>query len=164
MKLVSATEVISAGPEGIILESVLEGYTEYYSADLSEKVVRGMTENALKGIYNGGTIPFGYMIDETRHYQPDPLLAPYVEQTFQKYADGATMTDLRDWLKAHNIKNSMGGEMSYNTIQRMLSNRRYISELRLRDVVQPNAIPALVSGELVGARPLHLAPQDRSVA
>ena len=157
VKLVSATEVISAGPEGIILESVLEGYAEYYSADLSEKVVRGMTENALKGIYNGGTIPFGYMIDETRHYQPDPLLAPYVEQTFQKYADGATMTDLRDWLKAHNIKNSMGGEMSYNTIQRMLSNRRYIGELRLRDVVQPNAIPALVSGELVGVRPLHLA-------
>ena len=77
---------------------------------------------------------------------------------------GATMTDLRDWLKAHNIKNSMGGEMSYNTIQRMLSNRRYIGELRLRDVVQPNAIPALVSGELVGARPLHLAAQDRSVA
>ena len=164
VKLVSATEVISAGPEGIILESVLEGYAEYYSADLSEKVVRGMTENALKGIYNGGTIPFGYMIDETRHYQPDPLLAPYVEQTFQKYVDGATMTDLRDWLKAHNIKNSMGGEMSYNTIQRMLSNRRYIGELRLRDVVQPNAIPALVSGELVGARPLHLATQDRSVA
>ena len=148
VKLISATEVISAGPEGIILESVLEGYAEYYSADLSEKVVRGMTENALKGIYNGGTIPFGYMIDETRHYQPDPLLAPYVEQTFQKYADGATMTDLRDWLKAHNIKNSMGGEMSYNTIQRMLSNRRYIGELRLRDVVQPNAIPVLVSEEL----------------
>ena len=51
VKLVSATEVISAGPEGIILESVLEGYAEYYSADLSEKVVRGMTENALKGVY-----------------------------------------------------------------------------------------------------------------
>ena len=96
VKLVSATEVISAGPEGIILESVLEGYAEYYSADLSEKVVRGMTENALKGIYNGGTIPFGYMIDETRHYQPDPLLAPYVEQTFQKYADGATPTPASD--------------------------------------------------------------------
>ena len=49
--------------------------------------------------------------------------------------------------------------MSYNTIQRMLRNRRYIGELRLRDVVQPNAIPALVSGELVGARPLHLLSQ-----
>ena len=164
VKLVSATEVISAGPEGIILESVLEGYAEYYSADLSEKVVRGMTENALKGIYNGGTIPFGYMIDETRHYQPDPLLAPYVEQTFQKYADGATMTDLRDWLKAHNIKNSMGGEMSYNTIQRMLSNRRYIGELRLRDVVQPNAIPALVSEELFNKVQEKLAKNKKAPA
>ncbi len=48
VKLVSATEIISEGPEGIILESVLEGYAEYYSADLAEKVVRGQTENILK--------------------------------------------------------------------------------------------------------------------
>ena len=40
VKLMSATEIISEGPEGIILESVLEGYAEYYSADLAEKVVR----------------------------------------------------------------------------------------------------------------------------
>ena len=48
VKLMSATEIISEGPEGIILESVLEGYAEYYSADLAEKVVRGQTENILK--------------------------------------------------------------------------------------------------------------------
>lgn len=43
VKVVSATEAISEGAEGIILESVLEGYAEYYSAELSEKVIRGMT-------------------------------------------------------------------------------------------------------------------------
>ena len=64
VKVVSATEVISDGAEGIILESVLEGYAEYYSADLSEKVVRGMTENALKSKYNGGTSHTG----NTRRY------------------------------------------------------------------------------------------------
>ena len=48
VRVVSATEKISEGAEGIILESVLEGMAEYYSADLSEKVTRGMTENALK--------------------------------------------------------------------------------------------------------------------
>ena len=37
VKLMSATEIISEGPEGIILESVLEGYAEYYSADLVRK-------------------------------------------------------------------------------------------------------------------------------
>jgi len=59
IKVVSATEVISEGAEGIILESVLEGYAEYYSADLSEKVIWGMTDNALKCKYNGGTRPSG---------------------------------------------------------------------------------------------------------
>ena len=63
VKVVSATEVISEGAEGIILESVLEGYVEYYSADLSEKVVRGMTDNALKCKFNGDTLPIGYVID-----------------------------------------------------------------------------------------------------
>lgn len=46
VKVISATEAISEGAEGIILESVLEGMAEYYSADLAEKVKRGMTENA----------------------------------------------------------------------------------------------------------------------
>lgn len=55
--------IISEGPEGIILESVLEGYADYYSADLSEKVIRGMTENARKGKFTGGAIPFGYIIN-----------------------------------------------------------------------------------------------------
>ena len=60
--MVSATEVISDGAEGIILENVLKGYAEYYSADLSEKVVRGMTENGLKSKYNGGTRPVGHLM------------------------------------------------------------------------------------------------------
>lgn len=48
MKVVSVTESIFEGAEGILLESLLEGMAEYYSAELSEKVVRGLTENALK--------------------------------------------------------------------------------------------------------------------
>ena len=84
VKVVSATEVISDGAEGIILESVLEGYAEYYSADLSEKVVRGMTENALKSKYNGGTLPIGYQIDSDQCFQLDPLTAPFVHEAFQR--------------------------------------------------------------------------------
>ena len=59
IKVVSATEVISEGAEGIILESVLEGYAEYFSADLAEKVIRGQKENALKCKSNGGSVPIG---------------------------------------------------------------------------------------------------------
>lgn len=55
---------------------MLEGIAEYYSADLSEKVVRGMTENLLKGKFNGGSIPIGYTIDKEKHFQIDPVVAP----------------------------------------------------------------------------------------
>ena len=37
IKVVSAKENISEGPEGIILESMLEGMAEYYSAELSQQ-------------------------------------------------------------------------------------------------------------------------------
>ena len=148
VKLMSATEVISDGPEGIILESVLEGYAEYYSADLSEKVVRGMTENALKGKYNGGAVPIGYVIDAEQRFQPDSLTAPFVAEAFKRYNEGATMTEIRDWLNERHIKNPRGGPMTYNTVQHMLNNRRYIGELKYRDILITDAIPPIVSAEL----------------
>ena len=77
VKVMSATESISEGSEGILLESVLEGMAEYYSADLSEKVIRGHTENALKCKYNGGTLPIGYTTDKEQNYHIDPLTAPF---------------------------------------------------------------------------------------
>jgi DNA invertase Pin-like site-specific DNA recombinase len=48
VKVVSAMENISDGPEGIILEAMLDGMADYYSAELSVKVKRGQKENALK--------------------------------------------------------------------------------------------------------------------
>ena len=148
VKLVSATEVISEGPEGIILESVLEGYAEYYSADLSEKVIRGMTENALKGKFTGGAIPFGYIINADHRFEIDPLTAPFVAETFQRYNDGQTMREIRDWLNEKGVKNQRGGPMTFNTIQHMLNNLRYVEKLKYRDILIPDAIPPIVSVEL----------------
>ena len=148
VKLVSATEVISAGPEGIILESVLEGYAEYYSADLAEKVVRGQTENILKGRCNGGRGTFGYTLDSERKFHIDPLAFPFVLESFRKYRDGLTMKEIRDWLNENGIKNPVGGAFTYNSVEHMLKNRRYIGELKFRDVVVPDAIPPIVPLEL----------------
>ena len=44
---------IAEGSQGILGEILLEGMAEYYSAELSEKVIRGQTENALKGKCTG---------------------------------------------------------------------------------------------------------------
>ncbi len=63
VKLLSAMENIPDTPEGIILESLLEGMAEYYSAELAQKVKRGMHETRLKGYFTGGTLPYGYKLD-----------------------------------------------------------------------------------------------------
>ena len=148
VKLVSATEIISEGPEGIILESVLEGYAEYYSADLAEKVVRGQTENILKGRCNGGRGTFGYTLDSERKFHIDPLASPFVLESFRKYRNGLTMKEIRDWLNENGIKNPVGGAFTYNSVEHMLKNRRYIGELKFRDVVVPDAIPPIIPLEL----------------
>ena len=57
VKVLSAMENIPDTPEGIILESLLEGMNQYFSAELSQKVKRGMRETRLKGYYQGGGLP-----------------------------------------------------------------------------------------------------------
>ena len=66
VKVISTTELIPDSPEGIIFESMLEGYAEYYSAELSQKVRRGMNETRLKGNYTGGHILYGYKKQEKK--------------------------------------------------------------------------------------------------
>ena len=148
VRVISATENISENPEGILLESMLEGYAEYYSAELAVKVTRGMVENALKGKYNGGTVTLGYRIDENRSYQIDPITAPAVRQMFEMYAAGATMQEIVNNMNAMGIRSGQGNPMTINGVTRMLHNRKYIGEYKFKDVVQPDMIPAIIEQEL----------------
>ena len=152
VKVLSATELISQNAEGILLESMLEGYAEYYSAELSEKVLRGLTENALKCKYNGGTLPIGYCIDSNQFFQIDPLTAPAVLDAFKSYAEGASMREVTDELNIKGVRTKRGGKISTNSVTRMLHNRKYIGEYKYRDIVQPNGIPAIVPRELFQER------------
>lgn len=148
VKVISATEVISEGAEGIILESVLEGYAEYYSAELSEKVIRGMTENALKCQYNGGFVPVGFKIDENKHYQLDELVAPLVREAFTMYVNGRPIKDIVNFFNDNGVISSQGKPLTKTSVSAILQNRKYIGEYKYRDVVVPNGVPAVVSDEL----------------
>lgn len=148
VEVISATEVISKGAEGIILEAVLEGYAEYYSADLSEKVIRGMTENALKCKYNGGNVPIGYIIDDNKHYQIDKLAAPFVKDAFEMYASNMTMKEITEYLNQKGVRTSKNNNIEIRNMSVILRNRKYIGEYRYMNIVIPDGIPQIVSKEL----------------
>ena len=148
VEVISATEVISKGAEGIILEAVLEGYAEYYSADLSEKVIRGMTKNALKCKYNGGNVPIGYIIDDNKHYQIDKLAAPFVKDAFEMYASNMTMKEITEYLNQKGVRTSRNNNIEIRNMSVILRNRKYIGEYRYMNIVIPDGIPQIVSKEL----------------
>lgn len=159
VRVISAKESISEGAEGIILESVLEGYAEYYSVELAEKVNRGMKDNALKAMYNGGVTPLGYYVDEEQHLQIDEKKAPFVQEIFRRFADGEAIKSIIADMNARGVgitvrmKKKSGRKayehsLGYNNVRRILTNRKYIGEYRFKDVVIENAIPPIVDKDL----------------
>lgn len=164
VKVISATEKISEGSEGILMEAVLEGMAEYYSAELSEKVIRGLTENAYKCKFNGGTLPLGYTIDSEQHFQIDPITAPAVLDAFKHYAEGSTMSEVAEEMNAKGIRSAFGGKIGVDMVRRMLKNRRYIGEFKYRDIVQPNGIPAIIPDELFDKVQRRMATNKKAPA
>jgi DNA invertase Pin-like site-specific DNA recombinase len=148
VKVVSAKENISDGPEGIILESMLEGYAEYYSAELSEKIHRGQKDNALKGKNNGGGIPIGYLLGDEQKLVIDPLTAPIVLEIFKRYADGETVRSIVEDLNSRGLQTKRNKPFSMNSFNALLKNRKYIGEYQYQDVVIPGGVPAIVPEEL----------------
>ena len=145
-------------------KAVLEGYAEYYSADLSEKVIRGMTDNALKCKFNGGMMPIGYVIDAEQHFQIDPLTAPFVLEAFKRYDGGETISSIMNWLNEQGLTNTRGQKMTFNSVGHILHNRRYIGEFRYRDVIVPDGIPAIVPQDLFDRVQEKLAKNKKAPA
>lgn len=175
VRVISAKESISEGAEGIILESVLEGYAEYYSVELAEKVNRGMTDNALKAMSNGGITPLGYYLDDEQHLQIDERKAPFVKEIFQRYADGEMIKTIIDDMNARGVgitvrmkkkagKKAYEKPLGYNNVRRMLSNRKYIGEYRFKDIVIEDAIPAIIDKDLFEKVQKRIAVNTRAPA
>lgn len=147
VRVISATENISDSPEGIILESMLEGMAEYYSAELSKKIHRGQKENALKCRNNGGGIPMGFQLGADQRLEIDPITAPIVQEIYRRYADGEEIKDLLKDVTARGIRTSRNKVLSYAFFHRLLKNRKYLGEYKYQDVVIPGGIPAIIDTE-----------------
>ena len=175
VRVVSAKESISEGAEGIILESVLEGYAEYYSVELGEKVNRGMTDNALKAMSNGGITPLGYYLDDEQRLQIDEIKAPFVREIFQRFADGEMIKTIIADMNARGVgttvrmkkrpgKKPYTKPLGYNNVRRMLSNRKYIGEYKFKDIVIENGIPAIIEKGLFEKVQKRIATNTRAPA
>ena len=139
-----AAEAIPDGPEGIILESLMEGLAEYYSAELAQKIKRGMHESALKCQSTGSGRPLGYRVDEQKHFQIDPESAQTVQTIFEQYIKGESNAAICELLNSRGLRTAQGKPFNKNSINRIIKNRKYIGEYRYHDIVVEGGMPAII--------------------
>ena len=154
IKILSAKENIPETPEGVLLESLLEGMNQYYSEELSQKTKRGLRETRMKGNYMGGPINYGYkIVHETLGEQTVAKVAvnedeaPVLLHIFEAYAAGNRIPDIVRELDDKGIKNR-GNPFTVNSIYFMLQQEKYTGVYTIHGETFTHIYPAIIPKEL----------------
>ena len=150
IKVLSAMENISDDPTGILMESMLEGLAEYYSAELSRKITRGMDDNASKCLCNG-QIPFGYRRGEDGRFAIDETEAPIVQEIYRRIRDGSKLSEIIHDMNERGIRTKHGKPWSKSSFNTLLSNERYTGVYIYKDVRVPGGMPQIIDRPLFDA-------------
>lgn len=147
VKVVYAEESIPDGPEGIILESVLEGIAEYYSADLSQKIRRGQRESVMKGRVQGCTKAYGYDIGKDLHPTVNKDEAAIVQDIFRMYANGMDIVEIIKYLTDRGLS-YRSRDWSHNAIRHVLRNECYIGAYHFGENENNDIFPPIIDDDL----------------
>lgn len=145
-----AAENLPDTPEGVILESVLEGMAEYYSLQLSQNIKRGIRESALKGKRHGGVPPFGYRQAEDKTMVIEESEAPAVRYAYEHFAAGETVAEITRVLNEKGYRTRTGREFGRSSLRTILRSPLYKGTFSSLggEVVIEDGVPAIVDREL----------------
>lgn len=142
VRVYSAMEAISEGPEGIIMEGLMESMAEYYSANLSENVKRGNLDSALEHKTLGKRI-YGYRTAADGTYELDPDEAAVVKRIFDERVEGKTGADIaRDLV--HDGYLFLGKKFTKQAIYRILKSIKYTGTYIYKDYICEGGMPMIV--------------------
>ena len=147
VKLLSAMEQIPDSPEGTLMEALLEGFNQYYSEELAQKVNRGLRESWLKGNATGGNDVFGYDV-VNKKYVINEYEAAIVIEVFTKYAQGYKAIAIEEDLKIRGVKRKNGKSIDIKYIYYIIHNEKYTGKVERNGVVYDNIFPRIISDEL----------------
>lgn len=126
--VVSVSEPIPEGFIGDLVQRIFEWMDEYYSINLSGEVMRGMTQRAMEGQYNGSP-PLGYKMSDGKPVI-DPEQADVVKKIFHMYVDERlSFFDIAKRLNALGYKTKRGGKFQNRTVAYILRNEFYVGKI-----------------------------------
>lgn len=138
---------IPEGPEGVILEAVIDGYNEYYSRNLAQNTLRGMMGNAESCLVNGVRV-YGYRTGADGRYEVDADEAPLVRKAFERVAASEGRKAVVEWLNASGSHNTRGNPCTTNSLRGVLTNEKYRGVYLFNGVRVEGGMPRIVPDEL----------------
>lgn len=168
VQVISINEPVEDTPSGRLLEGIIEVIDEFYSANLSQDVTRGMRETASRGFYPGGPPPYGYRrvkvqdgVVQRVKLEPDPVTAPIVERIFKECLSGSGLLEITKGLNHDGLKTRKNYEWCKTTVHKILKNEAYTGVLlwgqestngnngnRLPHIRVEEAWPAIIDREI----------------
>lgn len=161
-----AVQSIDSSPEGQMMEGMLVAIAAYYSRNLAKETKKGLTENAYKVQFNGGTPPLGYKIVD-KHYVIDNDEADAIRLIFDLFIARHSYKDICCILAAKGYTTRNGQPFSKNSLYDIIGNERYCgiytfnkipkdngkrnshSKKRPADFIRiEDAIPAIISKDI----------------
>lgn len=117
--------------------TMMGAWSEFY-----RRMVRERSGAAQKMAVTEGRVPYehsipGYSVDDDGRLVPDDL-APVTRRAFEMRAEGATVGDVRSFLRGHGV------ERSFSSVQRLLGNDVVLGVLRFGKLVNDEAHPPIV--------------------
>ena len=143
VEVFSAMEALPDGPERILVEKIYEGLAAVESEKISVRTKRGMEGNALKCMANGVHV-FGYDINEKGLYEINEEQAAYVREAFIRRANRETVNAIARDFALRGVKSAQGRPCSYNMVQKMLTNEKYIGNYSFGSVRVDGGMPAII--------------------
>jgi site-specific DNA recombinase len=126
IKVIYVAQPISEGPEGALMESVLEGMAEYYSKNLAQEVMKGLKENAYNCKFCGGIPPLGYNIEPTtKQYVINQSESVIVKDIYDMYLQGKGYMKIVEELNSKGYRTKTGNKFGKNSIYEILRNEKY---------------------------------------
>ncbi len=124
VRLCSVLERIDNTPESILLEGLLESINEFYSANLARESMKGMRENALQCLHNGGTPGLGYDVDETQHIVINEEEAKVVAMIYSMYLSGYSCKVIAETLNEEGYITKAGNTFQTASVYTILINEK----------------------------------------
>jgi site-specific DNA recombinase len=155
VQLHSVTESLEDSASGKLVEGILASIAEFYSANLSQEIRKGLDQKAAQGGWPTKA-PFGYRnvrrdgggrrgesVLESDHQ------APLVIWAFERYATGeVSLSALTEHLAEKGLRNRLGNPLGVSAVHGMLRNPVYAGVVRWKGVEQQGTHQPLVSRQL----------------